>query len=77
MRTTIAIDEDVLAAARHLAQRDRQTLGAALSALARQGMARSAQAGRQERNGIPLLPVQANAKPVTLEQVNQLRDELA
>jgi len=79
MRTTLAIDEDVLAAARHLAQRDQQTLGAALSALARQGLARSAHEGRQERNGIPLLPTRAAgnpARPVTLEQVNQLRDEL-
>ncbi len=75
MRTTLAIDDDVLAAARHLAEREHKSVGEALSALARQGLARSARAGRAERNGIPLLPVRQGAAPVTLDVVNQLRDE--
>jgi len=79
MRTTLVIDDDVLAAARHLAQRDQQTLGAALSALARQRLARSAHEERHGRNGILLLPTRNTANPaklVTLQQVNQLRDDL-
>ena len=40
MRTTLALDDDVLAAAKHLAEREQTTLGAAVSALARQGIAR-------------------------------------
>jgi hypothetical protein len=76
MRTTLAIDDDVLAAAKHLAAREQKTLGEALSGLARQGLLQGTRAARAERNGIPLLPVKKNAKPVTLELVNHLRDEL-
>ena len=75
MRTTLAIDDDVLAAAQHLAQRQRKTLGELISALARKGL-RVEQAGAV-RNGVPLLPVQAGAGAATLELVNQMRDELA
>jgi hypothetical protein len=76
MRTTLAIDDDVLAAAKHLAERDRKTVGEVISALARQGLARGARSPRAQRNGIPLLPSRRGAAPVTPELVNQLRDEL-
>ena len=77
MRTTLAIDEDILAAAKHVAQREKQTLGQAVSALARMGLQRAQRNGGNLRNGIPLLPTQKGAAPVTLALVNQLRDELA
>ncbi|MBK6851698.1 MAG: CopG family transcriptional regulator [Burkholderiales bacterium] len=76
MRTTLAIDDDVLAAARHLAERDRRTVGEVISTLARRGLSDPSRSGRAERNGIPLLASTSNASPVTLELVNQLRDEL-
>ena len=78
MRTTLAIDDDVLAAAKHLAERQDMSLGEVLSALARQGLARTthgARGARAQRNGIPLLSATKGARPVTLELVNQLRDE--
>ena len=75
MRTTLAIDDDVLVAARHLAERDRKTVGEVVSALARQGLSRGARSARAARNGVPLLPLRKGAAPVTLEIVNQLRDE--
>jgi hypothetical protein len=75
MRTTLAIDDDILAAARHLAEREQKTVGEVLSALAREGLARASGASKSERNGIPLLPLRQAAVPVTLELVNQLRDE--
>jgi hypothetical protein len=75
MRTTLAIDDDVLAAAKHLARREQKTIGEVISALARQGLTRGARATRAERNGVPLLPARRGAAPVTLELVNQLRDE--
>lgn len=74
MRTTLAIDDDVLAAARHLAERDRKSVGEVISALARQGLARGPRTARAERNGIPLLPRRRGAVPVTPELVNRLRD---
>ena len=76
MRTTLAIDDDILAAARHLAAREQKSLGEVISALARQGLSRSARSQKSERNGIPLLPGRKVAVPVTIELVNQLRDEL-
>ena len=76
MRTTLAIDDDVLAAAKHLAERERKTVGEVISALARQGLTRSTRGVKAERNGVPLLPVRRGATPVTMELVNQLRDEL-
>lgn len=75
MRTTLAIDDDVLAAAKHLAERERRTVGEVISTLARQGLSRGGRSARTERNGIPLLPSGESASPVTLEFVNQLRDE--
>lgn len=77
MRTTLTIDDDVLAAAKHLAAREHQSLGEIISTLARQGLARKQGSARSTRNGIPLLPQQPAAVPVTLELVNQLRDELS
>ena len=75
MRTTLAIDDDVLAAAKHLAEREHRSIGEVISTLARHGLTRSARGSRTERNGIPLLPSRKSAVPVTLELVNQLRDE--
>ncbi|MBV8603723.1 MAG: CopG family transcriptional regulator [Pelomonas sp.] len=73
MRTTLAVDDDVLAAAKHLAEREDKSSGEVISALARQGLARAARKKASERNGIPLL--HGGQQPVTLELVNQLRDE--
>jgi hypothetical protein len=76
MRTTLAIDDDVLAAARGMAARQRISVGAAISTLARQALQRSSVAGSSSmRNGIPLLPLRPDATPVTPELVNQLRDD--
>jgi hypothetical protein len=79
MRTTLAIDDDVLLAARGLAEAQRKSMGEVVSELARQGLAASAKARKRRgqatvRNGIPLLrAVQGGAVPVTLELVNRLR----
>ena len=75
MRTTITIDDDILAAAKHLAERERKSLGEVITALARHGLSRQARGVRAVRNGVPLLPALKGATPVTLELVNQLRDE--
>lgn len=75
MRTTLAIDDDVLAAAKHLAAREQRSVGEVISALARQGLASGAGDHQTVRNGIPLLPNRKSGVPVTLELVNQLRDE--
>ena len=75
MRTTLAIDDDILAAAKHLALRDKKTVGETVSQLARQGLMRAGAKKQASRNGLTLLAMHADTKPVTLELVNQLRDE--
>jgi hypothetical protein len=75
LRTTLSIDDDVLAAARALASQQHKSLGAAISDLARTALQLNGPSGGV-RNGAPLLPPRAGASPVMPELVNQLRDEL-
>jgi hypothetical protein len=75
MRTTLSIDDDVLSAAKERAELEHKTVGEVISALARQAMLPPTTFART-RSGIVLLPVRPDAKPVTLEHINQLRDEL-
>ena len=58
MRTTLNIDDDVLAAARVLAERNGSSLGSALSELARWGLESPA-----------MFRVPANVQPFTSEEV--------
>ena len=74
MRTTIAIDDDVLSAAKAIARQRNQSVGKVLSQLARNSLTPPISA--KERNGVPLLPVRRPGALVTLEVVNALRDEL-
>jgi hypothetical protein len=75
MRTTLSIDDDVLAAAKGLAALQRKSVGEVISELTRQALRPGAQKAKA-RNGVPLLAVCAKSKAVTPELVNQLRDEL-
>lgn len=75
MRTTLTIDDDVLAAAKRSAEREQRTVGEVLSTLARQGFARDRRSTRTKRNGIPLLSSGKGASPVTLGLVSRLRDK--
>ncbi|MEO3432053.1 hypothetical protein [Inquilinus sp. CAU 1745] len=74
MRTTLAIDDDVLVAAKAIAQQQRKSLGEVVSDLARRALRRPS--APATRNGIPLISVSDEATVVTLETVNTLRDEL-
>ena len=67
------IDEDVLLAFKEIAKKTGVSIGKALSDLARRAL--SHQPEILTRNGVPLFPRQSGAKTVTLELVNQLRDE--
>jgi len=72
VRTTLALDEDVMAAARAIADRDRRTIGQVASELMRKGLERP-EVQETRRNGFPILP--RRGAVVTLELVNALRDE--
>jgi hypothetical protein len=74
MRTTITIDDDVLAAAKAIARQRNQSIGKAVSELARNSLCPPA--ASTERNGIPLLPIRRPNAIVTLKVVNALDDQL-
>lgn len=73
MRTTVTIDDDVLAAAKQFADSRGLTLGEALSQLARATLTERRRFDM--RNGIVLLPASPAATPASLEDVNALRDD--
>lgn len=75
MRTTLDIDDDVLLAAKEYAARERRSLGAVISTLARESLRRPAVAG--SHSGKPtgrfaVLPQRDEV--VTLEHVRSLQD---
>lgn len=74
MRTTLAIADDVLIAAKAIARQDKRSVGDVLSDLARRSLPGSAP-GEVRRNGILLNPARPGVV-VTMEHVNALRDEL-
>jgi hypothetical protein len=72
MRTTLDLDDDVLAAARELAAGCRRSVGAVVSDLARKGLTPS----RVEADGdLPVIRVPAGTPPITPEMVRRALDE--
>ena len=69
MRTTVDIDDQVLAAAREMSSVWKISLGAALSELAHGGMARGAKPV-MGTNGIPVFEVSADAAPLTNDMIS-------
>ena len=76
MRTTLDIEEDVLQAAKELAQREKSTAGQIISRLARRGLSISGDMSTKSpviRGGVPLL--QSRGEVVTLGRVQKLMDQ--
>ena len=73
MRTTVTIDDDVLAVARALAERRGSSLGSALSELARRGF-RSEITHGDVIDGTTF-PASADAGPITSEDVYRSLDD--
>lgn len=72
MRTTLDLDDDVVAAARELAALERRSLGSVVSALARRGLTPA----RVEVDGdLPVVCVPAGTPPITPEHVRRALDE--
>lgn len=68
MRTTLRIDDDVVAAARELAAGERRSLGAVISELARRGLT---PARVETVDGLPVIRVPAGTPPITAEMVRR------
>jgi len=74
MRTTLEIEDDVLEVAKDVAQHQCLSLGKAVSLLIRKGI-QGPQKKEVYRNGLRVVTRSQDASPVTLEIVNQIRDE--
>lgn len=75
VRTTLNIEDDVLATVKALAARDRKPLGTVVSAMLRRAVEPSGKASKGTRNGIPLFPVSPHARVVTPEHIKDLLEE--
>ncbi len=72
MRTTLDLDDDILQAAKELAEVYRTTAGKVLSDLARKALAPKQTV--RVRNGVPLFRPDPSARKITMKLVNELRD---
>ena len=74
MRTTLEIDDDVLAAVKELAASRKKTAGKVISELARQTLTSRVDVERLPvRNGFPVLP--STGKVITVEYIEKLLEE--
>ena len=75
MRTTLTIDDDVLFAAKELADSQRQSIGEVISTLVRRALS-PPPSTQKFRNGIPLLQSRGTGTLVTSELIKQLDEEI-
>ena len=73
MRTTVDLDDDVLAAARALAAAERRSLGKVLSDLVRRGLAPRPVVDDDDL--FPVIRVTGRATPITGDKVRAALDE--
>jgi hypothetical protein len=74
-RTTLEIDDTVLAVARAIARDEGVSLRAAVSRLAEQGLrARATDLSHTTPSGFPVFTAPMDATPITLDVVNDYRD---
>jgi hypothetical protein len=72
MRTTLELDDDVVAAARELAAAERRSLGSVISELARRGLT---PARVEADDDLPVIRVPAGIPAITPEMVRRALDE--
>ena len=72
MRTTLDLDDDVVAAARELATEQRRSLGSVVSELARRGLT---PARVDTEDGAPVIRVPSGSPPITAAMVRRALDE--
>lgn len=71
MRTTLELDDSILAVARAIARDENISLGAAVSQLAERGLR---QVSPLASSGFPVFTAPPHATPITAELVNDHRD---
>jgi hypothetical protein len=73
VRTTLDIDDDIVAAARELAAEERRSLGSVISELARRGLTPARV--EADDDGLPVIRVPAGTPAITAEMVRRALDE--
>ncbi len=73
MRTTLTIDDDLLQAAKALAESKAISIGRVISELLRKGLLSETRVTK--KHGFPVFRVSAGARPVTLADVKRDEDE--
>lgn len=80
MRTTLDIDDDVLAAAKEIGRRERKSAGTVLSSLARRALTESAPAAgdrvREPKASYGFAPLPTRGVVLTDALINRLREEI-
>ena len=74
MRTTLTIDDDLLQAAKALANQEHISVGEAASILMRKGLKGQVRM-RPGKSAFPVFDIAEDARPITLEAVKQAEDE--
>ncbi len=76
MRTTLTIDDELLAAARSLARDKSESLGKTVCDLIRRGINATLRVNKADRiSGFPVFSVPKDAHPITLTDVRRAEDE--
>jgi len=73
MRTTLDLDDRILAVAKELAAQTQVSLGSAVSELARRGL--EARVRPADATGLPTFDVATDAAPITPDMVRDALDE--
>jgi hypothetical protein len=74
MRTTVDLDESVLVIVKAIARDEGSSLGTVLSRLAKRGFEQGSTV-MGTTTGFPVFGVGVGARPITLETVNEHRDD--
>lgn len=72
MRTTLDIDDAILAAAKEVADASRSSAGAVISEWARSGLARTSGKSVRSKSGFPMFAVPPGARPLTSAVVKSI-----
>lgn len=75
MRTTLDIDDTVLAAAKEIARVRGQSAGAVISELARKGLQSDRKIHKRGRSGFPVFDVPDEAEPLTTDTVETIIED--
>ena len=73
MRTTLDLDESVLLAAKAIARDQGTSIGTVISRLARTGLQQGARLNSLK--GFPIFSAASGARPITVDLVNDHRDD--